>query len=51
MNKNVISRVEIPVKEMARAKKFYRSVFGKDLTDFPMPSMEMAVFLSVQRGL
>ncbi len=49
MDKNVIGRIEIPVKDKARSKKFYSSVFGKDLTDFPMPiSMDMAVFPSVQ---
>jgi predicted enzyme related to lactoylglutathione lyase len=35
---------------MARARKFYSSVFNKELNDFPMPGMEMAVFPWVQGG-
>lgn len=50
MDKNVVNWFEIPVKDMARAKKFYSSVFGKELTDFPMPGMEMAVFPWAQGG-
>jgi predicted enzyme related to lactoylglutathione lyase len=51
IGKKVISWIEIPVKDMAKVKKFYSSVFGKDLTDFPMPiSMEMVVFSSVDGG-
>lgn len=50
MDKNVISWVEIPVKDMERATKFYKSVFKKDLSDLPMPGMEMAVFPFVQGG-
>lgn len=50
MDKNVIDWIEIPVKDMARAKRFYNSVLGKDLTDFPMPGMEMAVFPWVRDG-
>jgi uncharacterized protein len=44
MDKNVVDWFEIPVSDMARAKKFYTAVFGKELTDMNMPEMEMAAF-------
>ncbi len=44
MDKNVVDWFEIPVKDMAKAKKFYSEVFGKELTDMNMPNMEMAAF-------
>jgi predicted enzyme related to lactoylglutathione lyase len=50
MDKNVISWVEIPVKDMERAKKFYQSVFNKELMDYPIQGMEMAVFPMIQGG-
>jgi len=44
MDKNVVGWFEIPVKDMARAKKFYSAVFGHELIDMNMPDMEMASF-------
>ena len=32
-----IVHFELPVDDMARAKKFYGSIFGWNLSDFPMP--------------
>lgn len=53
MDKNVVDWFEIPVKDLARAKKFYSSVFQKELMDFPMPDipgMQMATFPMAQGG-
>jgi len=44
MKKNVVGWFEIPVNDMARAKKFYNAVFGHELIDMNMPNMEMAAF-------
>ena len=41
---NPVNWFEIPVKDMARAKKFYTTVLEKELTDMQMPGMEMAAF-------
>lgn len=50
MKKNVVGWFEIPVKEMDRAKKFYSSVFKRDLEDMEMPDGEgeMATFEMVE---
>lgn len=50
MEKNVVGWFEIPVKQMDRAKDFYRNVFKKKLSDLPMNDMEMAVFDMVEHG-
>ena len=44
MENNMVNWFEIPVTDMARAKRFYTAVFGKELTDATMPGMEMAMF-------
>ncbi len=44
MSKNVVGWFEIPVTDMVRAKKFYSTVFGKELIDMNMAEMEMAAF-------
>ncbi len=41
---NVVSWFEIPANNLARAKTFYVKVFGKELTEMNMASMEMAMF-------
>jgi hypothetical protein len=41
---NVIDWVEIPVKDMARAKAFYQKVLGRELFDLKMPGMEYFAF-------
>ena len=41
---NSIDWVEIPVKDMARAKAFYQKVFGKSLQDMNMEGMEYSSF-------
>ncbi len=44
MNKNAVNWFEIPVTEMPRAKKFYEKVFNLELSELPMPDIEMAAF-------
>ncbi len=34
---NKVVHFEIPVDDLARAKKFYSSIFGWEITDWPMP--------------
>ncbi len=41
-NKNMVSWFEIYVADMDRAKKFYETVTGKELTPMPMPE-EMGI--------
>ncbi|MBI4303412.1 MAG: VOC family protein [Chloroflexi bacterium] len=41
---NQVIWIEFPVKNMARAKKFYYRVFGQKFTDMDMPGMKMAMF-------
>ncbi len=41
---NAVNWFEIPVKDMSRAKKFYSSVFNKELMDMNNPEMEMSAF-------
>lgn len=41
---NPVNWFEIPVTDMARAKKFYESVFGYTLTPEKMGPMELAFF-------
>jgi len=50
MEKNVVNWFEIPVTDMARAKKFYSTVFNRDLQDMPNPAMEMAAFPWAEGG-
>lgn len=50
MEKNMVNWFEIPVLDMPRAKKFYTTVFGKELIDMIMPEMEMAAFPWVESG-
>ncbi|MFA8341462.1 MAG: VOC family protein [Rhodothermaceae bacterium] len=50
MEKNVVNWFEIPVKDMARAKDFYKSLFGFDLADMEMPNMQLASFPMIQGG-
>ncbi len=50
MEKNVVNWFEIPVKDMARAKKFYTQLLGKELQDLNMPNSVMAAFPMVQGG-
>ena len=40
----MVNWFEIPVTDMARARKFYTAVFGKELIDPNMPGLEMAMF-------
>ena len=42
--KNTITWFEIPVSDMSRAKKFYEEVLDTQLTDMPMPGIEMMSF-------
>jgi predicted enzyme related to lactoylglutathione lyase len=50
MNKNVICWFEIYVKDLERAKKFYKAVLGTDFLDAPAPpsgnyeSFKMSMF-------
>ena len=44
METNMVNWFEIPVKDMARAKKFYSVVFGKEFMDVSMPGRELAMF-------
>jgi predicted enzyme related to lactoylglutathione lyase len=44
METNMVNWFEIPVTDLSRAKKFYRAVFGQELTDANMPGLEMAMF-------
>jgi uncharacterized protein len=41
---NRVNWFEIPVKDLARAKKFYHSVFGLKLEDMEMDPIKMASF-------
>jgi predicted enzyme related to lactoylglutathione lyase len=46
-NANVINWFEVSVSDMARAKKFYQSVFSLQMNETePMPGMKMAFFPS-----
>ncbi|MCH2223163.1 MAG: VOC family protein [Crocinitomicaceae bacterium] len=42
--KNAINWFEIPVTDFNRAKKFYSTLMGNDLTDYEMPDGQYAVF-------
>ncbi len=46
MNRNPVGWFEIYVQDMQRAKKFYETVLGVELTklDSPMPELEMLAF-------
>ncbi len=50
MDKNMVNWFEIPVVDLARAKKFYSSLLNVELQDMQMPNMEMASFPMVQGG-
>lgn len=47
---NPVNWFEIPVKDMARAKSFYSTVIGKELSDMEMPGTAMATFPWEQGG-
>lgn len=42
--KNAISWVEIPVKDMERAQKFYEAIFELQLIPLNLPNVEMRMF-------
>lgn len=44
MERNVIGWFEIPVSDMDRAVKFYRTVFNYELERMPMGPLDMALF-------
>lgn len=50
MKKNVVNWFEIPVADMPRAKKFYKSLLNVELQDLPMPGMQLSSFPMVQGG-
>lgn len=50
MERNVVNWFEIPVKDLARAKKFYHQLLGRELQDLNMPNSEMSAFPMVQGG-
>jgi predicted enzyme related to lactoylglutathione lyase len=50
MEKNVVNWFEIPVNDIARAKRFYKQLLGKDLQDLDMPNTEMSAFPMVEGG-
>ena len=39
--KNAVNWFEIPVKDYNRAKLFYTTILGTEITDFPMPEENM----------
>ncbi len=39
--KNAVNWFEIPVKDYNRAKQFYATVLGTEISDFPMPEQNM----------
>lgn len=39
--KNAVNWFEIPVKDYHRAKEFYATVLGTEISDFPMPEENM----------
>ncbi len=39
--KNAVNWFEIPVKDYNRAKQFYVTVLGTEISDFPMPEQSM----------
>lgn len=45
-NVNILNWFEVSVSDMARAKKFYETVFGIQLTEQEMMGMKMAFFPS-----
>ncbi|NIP36183.1 MAG: VOC family protein [Thermoplasmata archaeon] len=52
IDKNMIGWVDIPVKDMDRAVRFYEQVFDVEMTREPVGSLgEMAMFPSVQEGV
>ena len=48
MEMNLVNWFEIPVTDMTRARKFYSSVFGQELSEANMPGIEMAMFPWIQ---
>jgi hypothetical protein len=50
MEKNVVNWFEIPVNDIARAKRFYKQLLGKDFQDLDMPNTEMSSFPTVEGG-
>jgi len=42
--RNSMYWVEIPATNFARAKKFYESIFGMEMTEIPMPRGKYAIF-------
>lgn len=51
MAKNVVGWFEIPVKDMARATKFYETVLDVKLTPMPMGPLDMALFPDGDEGM
>lgn len=47
-NTNALNWFEIPASDIARAKKFYESIFEITMEEMPMPGLEMIVFPSEQ---
>jgi predicted enzyme related to lactoylglutathione lyase len=45
---NALNWFEVCVTDMARAKKFYETVFGVTLEDWDLPGMQMSIFPGVQ---
>lgn len=45
---NALNWFEIPVSDMARAKKFYGHIYNTEMPDMDMPDMKMAAFPSDQ---
>jgi uncharacterized protein len=43
---NALNWFEIPVRDMARAKKFYEEAFGIEMQEMNMMNMQMAMFPS-----
>lgn len=50
MDKNVVNWFEIPVKDMEKAKDFYKALLGVELQDLDMPNSKMAAFPMIQGG-
>jgi hypothetical protein len=51
MKKNPVGWFEIPVADMARAVKFYESVFSVRLSRIPLGPLEMALFPDSESGI
>jgi len=50
--KNAINWFEIPVKDFARAKKFYETIFGEPVTEMPHPAFKYGMLpADMQNGV